>query len=373
MRILHIIPNLAKGGAERLVIDIVQELAQQNGVEVRLVLLENIIDYEVCNISSLITVIPAYVRLSVFKQSVLHISELQNFIDLFAPDVIHTHLFRAELVSRSCIYPKAKWFSHCHDNMRQIKKLSFKTFFNRSLLTNYYERAYLKKAYATNGGNTFIAISTDTLNYFKTNLPSFPIHLICNAINYTKFYVNKEHKNQSQLLRLINVGSFVDKKNQGFLLDVANILRKKQISFELNFLGNGPNFMTVKQKSERLNLSQNVFFHGNVDNVVEFLSKADIYIHSATYEPLGLVLLEAMAAGLPVVCLDGKGNRDIIKEAKNGFMLNQLDPTLFADKIIILWENKKMYSQISEYAQSYASNFDIKNYVEKLIECYEKK
>jgi glycosyltransferase EpsD len=131
--------------------------------------------------------------------------------------------------------------------------------------------------------------------------------------------------------------------------------------------------MTVKQKSERLNLSQNVFFHGNVDNVVEFLSKADIYIHSATYEPLGLVLLEAMAAGLPVVCLDGKGNRDIIKEAKNGFMLNQLDPTLFADKIIILWENKKMYSQISEYAQSYASNFDIKNYVEKLIECYEKK
>ena len=48
-----------------------------------------------------------------------------------------------------------------------------------------------------------------------------------------------------------------------------------------------------------------ITLHGNVDFVEKYLWDSDIYVHPALYEPFGLVLLEAMAAGLPVVSLDG--------------------------------------------------------------------
>ncbi|MDB4091086.1 glycosyltransferase family 4 protein, partial [Crocinitomicaceae bacterium] len=92
--------------------------------------------------------------------------------------------------------------------------------------------------------------------------------------------------------------------------------------------------------------------------------------HSATYEPLGLVLLEAMAAGLPIITLDGKGNRDLMEQGKNGYMIHQQDPKEFAQKIISLVENKGKYAEISNYCKEYVKQYDIKEYVNKLLALY---
>jgi len=77
-----------------------------------------------------------------------------------------------------------------------------------------------------------------------------------------------------------------------------------------------------------------------------------------------------MAAGLPVVTLDGKGNRDIIEQGKNGFMIYKQSAELFADKIIELIKNKELYQSMSAYAVEFAKKYDIKEYVDKLIDLY---
>ena len=61
-----------------------------------------------------------------------------------------------------------------------------------------------------------------------------------------------------------------------------------------------------------------------------------------------------MAAGLPVITLDGKGNRDIIEQGKNGYMIYEQDAELFAQTIIDLWNDKEKYQQMSKYAQQFA-------------------
>jgi len=368
-KILQIIPSLSKGGAERLVLDICNQLCRIKGVEVKLICFSNINEYADLSMAEFIHIIPSSFQLSVYKKNNGQIKDLQKIIDKYKPDIIHTHLFETEIVSRSCHYPQAKWFSHCHDNMKQFEYFSLKTLFSKQKLTNYYEKKYLFKRYKKNGGTHFIAIGNDTQKYFEKTAKPYPVTKITNAIDYNKFFKPKE-LNEKQQIVITNTGSFVNKKNQAFILEIAKELEEKNIDFRINLLGDGVNRKPLMEKTENLQLSKNIHFHGNVNNVEEFLWESDIYLHTATYEPLGLVLLEAMAAGLPVITLDGKGNRDLIEQGKNGYMIYEQNPELFAQTIIDLCNNKQKYSEISAYAQEYAKKYDIKEYVEKLLKLY---
>ena len=162
LRILHIIPRLNKGGAERLCIDICNHLRMREDVQVKLLTFSDDNAYPMLTQNVDWQIVPASVQLSLSHKNLLNVGDLQKAIEDFAPDVIHTHLFEAEIVSRSCYYPKAKWFSYCHDNMKQFRNFSLKTLCNKELLTNYFEKRYLMSRYKANGGTTFVAISHDT-------------------------------------------------------------------------------------------------------------------------------------------------------------------------------------------------------------------
>ena len=97
----------------------------------------------------------------------------------------------------------------------------------------------------------------------------------------------------------------------------------------------------------------------------------NLYLHTANYEPFGLVLIEAMACGLPVICTDGKGNRDLIKEGVNGFMVWERDPVMLADKIELLLRNDTLRIEMGKKAHAFAQDFGIKKYVDSLVNLYE--
>lgn len=368
MRILHILPYLRKGGAQRLALDICLEL-QKRGNVVRVISFVD--ENEFCFLTDRLDVqiVPACVRLSVLHKNELKVDALQKAIEDFAPDIIHTHLFEAEIVSRSCHYPKAKWFSHCHDNMKQFRNFDMATLLNKERLTNYFEKRYLFSRYKANGGNSFIAISKDTEQYFKNTARPYKVQLLQNAIDYNSFY-KSESRLPNNKLRLVNVGSYLDKKNQKFLVEVAKVLQSRNVDFEINLLGDGERYDDVARLISAANLQDKVLQRGNVNNVEDYLWNSDIYVHSAYYEPLGLVLLEAMAAGLPVVSLDGRGNRDLIEQGKNGYMLYEQNAELFADRILEIWDDRQKYNGMSAFAQNYARQYDIKEYVGKLLDLY---
>lgn len=368
-RILLIIPRLCKGGAERLCLDICNQLQKREGVQVRLITFSDENNYPSLTKDIDWQVVPSSVQLSVFHKNVLNIDALQKAIEDFAPDVIHTHLFEAEIVSRSCNYPQAKWFSHCHDNMRQFRNFGIKTLFNKQLLTNFFEKRYLFSRYKANGGNTFIAVSHDTERYFRETTRQYNVQFLPNAIDYEKFHCDNDRRPNTKL-RLVNVGSYQAKKNQSFLVEVAKKLHERHIDFELNLLGDGEKFGEVASLVKNNCLEANVMQRGNVENVAEYLWQSDIYVHSAYYEPFGLVLVEAMAAGLPVVTLDGRGNRDLIVQGKNGYMVYEQDAEQFADRILEIWNNKLKYQGMSVFAQEFARQYDIKPYVDRLLELY---
>jgi glycosyltransferase involved in cell wall biosynthesis len=387
MKIIHILPSLRKGGAERLVLDIIKNVSKQKEIELRLVIFREEIEYDISEIKRLIDVVPCSVQLSLTKKWQVNVSGLQQFLNEFNPDIIHTHLFESELVSRFCVYPKAIWFTHVHDNMIQIKNLKIATI-SKSAITNFFEKKVLFNRYKKNGGTHFITISKHTESYIKSVQTKYSVTLLHNAIDIERFkkpfhsesqpinWPEERRRNPSNIdnlplfVNLINIGSFVPKKNQIFLLDVIIELNKKGVKVSCLYLGDGALKNEVKQRGDELGITNQCQFLGNVEKVEEYLWRSDIYVHTATYEPLGLVLLEAMACGLPVVCTDGQGNRDLIQEGENGFMVWERNPKLLADKIELLLKNEDLRLEMGEKARTFAQEFGMENYVKELLSIY---
>jgi len=375
MNILHLIPSLRKGGAERLVLDICRELAGRPGIRCKLVVMRGENDYPQLCEGLDIERCSSRVVPSITGKWQIDLKHWQQIVQEFQPDIIHSHLFEAEMMSRAWLYPKAAYFSHCHDNMPQLNRLSTAGFFSKQKLTNFYERSFLLPRYRQ-VHNQFVAISEHTAANFGKHLPrslAANVHLLHNAIHYHTFFRSLNgSKTTGQPLKLVSVGSLVPKKNQAFLPQVVQHLQQNGFPAELHLLGDGPNRQQIENQIVQTGLEQSVMLHGNVDDVPAHLHRADIYVHAATYEPFGLVLLEAMAAGLPVVCLDGGGNRDLIVQGENGFMVGQPSPEQFAERIKQLATQPELYRQMAANAQQFAAGYDIAPYCDKLLQLYEK-
>ena len=368
MKILYIIPWLYRGGAEKLVLETCIQLNKIDNVETKIITFKE--DNSYLNLSNKINwiIIHSTIKLSIHKKNKYFIKDLEKEIYDFKPDIIHTHLWEAEIISRCINYKKASWFSHFHDNMLQLQKI--KPSFYKKDITDFYERRFTIKKYLEYN-NKFICISKDTLNYAKKVIPKAlqnNIYFLPNAINYNNFY--REKKQNFNSIKLINIGTFVTKKNQILALEIVKNILHKGSNVELTFLGDGPEKNKLIEYSIKLGIQNKIHFAGIVKNVNEYLWNSNIYLHTAIYEPFGLVLIEAMAAGLPVISLDGKGNRDFINHKENGYIFKKQDPEIFADIIIKLFENKKLCQKISKNGQKTAESYDIKNYVKKLLSLY---
>jgi len=373
LRILHTIKGLGKAGAERLSLDICNELHKRDDIEVLLISMNNENAYPFLTETIPFKIISSKVRPSISGKSIIDTKEYVEIVQNFKPDIIHSHLFRTELLTREIPFQDVKYITHCHDKMRELELFSWKTLSSKQKLVFWYERHWILKKYKA-VDNTFLAISEDLEKYYLRVLPPKlrKTKVLHNAVNTNQFasaYRDRSH--DKDILKLVNVGSFSHKKNQQFLVDVVNILvNQMNISVSLKLLGDGELKESVYAKARKYNLLSYISFEGKVNNVEEYLRNSYLYVHSAYIEDFGLVLLEAMSASLPVICLDGGGNRELIQEEKNGYIFEEQNAEAFAERIASLWLNKQLYKKMSDFAQKFAKQYDIKEYVDKLIDIY---
>ena len=176
------------GGAERLVIDICNELDKRNDIEVKLLVLSDRIDFDDKTIGFDYSVIQSHVCLSLKSSNQVDLKDFEDAVTEFEPEIIHSHLFEAELLSRWKVFPNITYITHCHDNMSQISGFSRKKSFKKNI-TDFYEKKLLFKRYK-DCNNNFIAISKDTKDYFTKVIPKAHqknIFLLSNAIDWKRF------------------------------------------------------------------------------------------------------------------------------------------------------------------------------------------
>ena len=122
---------------------------------------------------------------------------------------------------------------------------------------------------------------------------------------------------------IISVGRLAEEKNWVTLLQAFALAQKIQPNIRLVLLGDGPQAEALRQLVGELGITERVTFTGKVpfNEVPNYFKAADLFAFASITETQGLVTLEAMASGLPVVAVDASGTRDILEDGKQGFLV----------------------------------------------------
>lgn len=129
------------------------------------------------------------------------------------------------------------------------------------------------------------------------------------------------------------VGRACEQKNFKDLVPVMGLLRDKGVPVTMVIAGDGPDLADLKERIGAAGLEENIRTLGNVTNIPDYLTAADIFLMPSLWEGLPLALLEAMAAGLPVVGNAIDGLTDVVEEGKVGHLVPSGDFQLMADRI----------------------------------------
>ncbi len=160
---------------------------------------------------------------------------------------------------------------------------------------------------------------------------------------------------------LVTVGRLVARKAITQLIQMVHDLKDKRL--RLLILGTGPQEDLLKKETKRMRLDKRVLFFGHVEETQKFsiLQICDIYVSTSQHEGFGLVFLEAMACGLPIVCYDNGGQTDFLVNQETGYVvpLNNLD--LFKKQCKLLVENHLLRKTIGENNKRVVEQFYIDN------------
>ena len=160
-------------------------------------------------------------------------------------------------------------------------------------------------------------------------------------------------------IAVLSVGELNDNKNHETILKAIAKLARKDITYVICGLGDKEEYLQKLAKD--LGIENNLILLGYRDDVIEICKCCDIFAFPSKREGLSVALMEAMAAGMSVVCSQIRGSVDLIEEKKGGFLCSADDSETFAENIGRLVENEKLRFQMSEKNKEVVKKFDINN------------
>jgi glycosyltransferase involved in cell wall biosynthesis len=348
VRVMHILPDFGVGGAEKLVLDLMKYQSKEE-FEVSAVSLfaktNSIYDKEIEGMGLKVIYLDKKpgIDISMFKKIFLLLKK-------YRPNVINTHRY----VIRYVLVPSV------------ILKVPVKVHTVHSIATKELDKIGLLIQKIAYRFFNFIPISiTETVResikkvYGYSNAP-----LIVNGINIDKYSKKVNHlKNTGDLqtINLIHVGRFTKAKNHKLLIEIMIILKNKYKNIKLNLVGDGELFDEINYLVKEYNLSSYVNFLGHRNDIPDLLADNNIFLLTSNWEGLPLVLLEAMAAGIPIISTDVGGVKDIIKHQYNGFLVKPDNANDFVEVLDYILKNKEIRDTVVKNASNFIKNYNIKN------------
>lgn len=168
------------------------------------------------------------------------------------------------------------------------------------------------------------------------------------------------------------VGRVAHEKNIGFLLEMAAEAMRRRPDLLLLVAGEGPALPALRAQAARLGLGESVRFTGYLDrhrDLPDCYAAADVFVFASRTETQGLVLLEAMAVGLPVVAFAEMGTIDILSP-RRGCRVPAEDPAAFADSVVDILSDAALRAQLGLEARDYARSWSDEAMARRLAALY---
>ena len=227
-----------------------------------------------------------------------------------------------------------------------------------------------------NTADCVVAQSSDTkknaYTYYNTNRPIGIIPLGIKKPSFIK-KSRADFNFDSDEIIFCTLGRLVKRKNINETLSILAELKNRH-RFKFLIIGDGPERENLNGLAKQYGLGSNIQMMGNVSDEQKFqlLSLSDIFLSTALHEGFGLVFLEAMEAGIPVVCYNRGGQNDFLEDGKTGFLVKLGDKNKFKARVLEIINNNALKSGMSAYNKKVVKNFYIEVCAEKYISLFDK-
>ena len=214
-------------------------------------------------------------------------------------------------------------------------------------------------------------LNLKTFKYYKG-----PKTVIPNGIDLKEFNpgVAKIKKYSDGKLNILFLGRIEERKGLIYLLKALKILNKKYENLRLIVVGEGPLKEDYQKWIER-NKLENVVFEKAISQkeVPSYYKTADIYCTPAIYgESFGIVLIEAMAMGTPVVAFANKGYKGVLEKGKGGrFLAKPRDYKTLAKKLEVLIRNPELRRETGEWGKKESQKYSWPKIVDQVLSFYD--
>ncbi|WP_339244666.1 glycosyltransferase [Paenibacillus sp. FSL R10-2796] len=342
IKLAIIIPTLDTGGAENMVAQLVSKIDQKS-FDLELIVIstsnDSVVEKRIKNKDVKVTFFNKGLG---FSMSTL--LKIYKHLNKIKPDIIHTHL-------SACMYA-APW--------AVLKKTTIlHTVHNRPIYEAHglirYVLKYLYKRKLAIPIAISETIAKETVELY--GLSSSVVETIYNPVDVFKFSnIQPKEKINSEVV-FVNVARFSRQKNHNGLIEAFYEVSKIKTNCKLILIGDGELRAEIEERVKHLGLSEKVQFTGNVLDIPQKLANADVFILSSHYEGLPLTILEAMAAGLPVISTAVGGVPDVVKE--NGLLVEPNISIKLTEAMIKLANNEKLREKMGKIALKEVRKFDI--------------
>jgi len=258
-------------------------------------------------------------------------------------DIVHTHGFKADLwgaiVGRLTGVPMIVSTIHNQEQYLENPIVGF-----------------LEKWIISPINDTIIVVSDGVKRFLikTTGIPEKKIKKVCYGINPADINIDGEQDIREELgiykdVPLIGcIGRLVKQKGHIYLIQAARKVLEKFPRAKFLIIGKGKLEKNLKKLTLDINLNSNIIFMGFRTDIYPIIDKMDLIVMPSLWEGFGLVLLEAMALGKPIVATNVGGIPEVIEDKETGILVSPNDPNILAEAIIYLLNNDSLAARMGE-------------------------
>ncbi len=214
----------------------------------------------------------------------------------------------------------------------------------------------------------YLAVSTGVARQLldEFGIPQAKVEIVRNGIDVSRYEqarVDAEAQRQTRSPERRNI--LASRSDQPVVLTVARLEQQKGLPYLIDAVplvpgvsfaiaGDGPDREALEKQAVANGVGDRVIFLGRRDDVPALLAAADLFVLPSLYEGLPLSIMEAMAAGTPVIASDIGGNNELVVSGTNGLLVPPRNPAALADAVTMLVANPSRAASLAAVAQAQA-------------------
>ncbi|MDX3773852.1 glycosyltransferase [Chromatiaceae bacterium AAb-1] len=302
---------------------------------------------------------------------------LSRRIKAWQPDIIHLHhpfwlgtvgLLLAKRLRLPVIYTYHTRLEH-YAHFVPLPSALFRNLISHSMIKRF-----------ANKCDALIVPTDSAAEYLRMIGVKTAVYVQPTGIDYEQFSMVSEQQVKALAAELalqdefilISVSRLSDEKNIDFMIEaVAELRNKISCQFKLLLIGDGHQRVRLQQKITALGLQQHMVLTGAVppEKMPLYYRLGKAFVFTSKSETQGMVILEAMAAGLPVVAIRSSGIDDVIREDYNGYKTPE-NTALWNQKIITLMNDEHLRQTMATQAQQFAADYSVSHFARNVRTIY---